>query len=172
MRAQHQALGGVALTAVHLHPERVLRVARGVRARDVEQVEVVVLVLQLRALGDIEAHAAEDLLHFADELVDEVQVAAVLRRQLQRHVQAVGGPKRPALGVGQGLAASVDDAGECLLPVVELLPQAHALLRGSGAQRLHGEREGAGLAAEYLLLQCVERGRVHGVVDARLEGGQ
>ena len=61
----------------------------------VERGEVVVVELDLGALGDVEAEAHEDVLHLAPRLGDQVQVAGRLRRVAgQRHVDRGPRPRR------------------------------------------------------------------------------
>ena len=69
-------------------PGKILeRIAGRMRPRDVERLEVVPLVLDLRALDGREAEPAHDVLHLLDRLRDRVQMAEAQRRAGQRRVE-------------------------------------------------------------------------------------
>ena len=150
VRAQQHVLGQV---------EGVLRRPRRVLRRVVERGEVVVLVLDLRALEHREAEPDEDVLHLAPDLGDQVQAAGRLRRVArQRHVDAV---------LGQ---AAVELRGlELRGPLLEQLLERHAHLVGRLAHRPallgrqladRAQRRGQlGLAAEVAHPQLLELGR-------------
>ena len=83
VRAQQHLIGEV---------EGVLRRPRRMLGRMVQRGEVVVLVLDLRALDDREAEPDEDVLHLAPDLRDQVKAAGRLRRVArQGHVDPVLG---------------------------------------------------------------------------------
>ena len=91
VRAQHHAL--VHKKGVVFGPGRVVR-------RKVERLEVVVVVLDLGALGNLEAHSAEEVLHALDGPGHGVQTAGALAAAGQRDVDGLGGE---ALGHGGGI---------------------------------------------------------------------
>src|SRR5436190_58224 len=64
------------LVAAQPHVQGVLHGARRVRGRDVERLEVVPVVLDLRTFGDAVSEAGEDVLQLALDLRDEVQMPA------------------------------------------------------------------------------------------------
>ena len=59
-------------------------------ARDAQRVEVVVLPLDLGALGDLEAHLLQRREHVAHRLRDRVQAADEAAAPGQRHVDGAG----------------------------------------------------------------------------------
>ena len=70
--------------------EGVLRVARGVVLRQVEQLEVVVVVLDLRTLDDLVAHADKDLDHALERDVHRMKRTRAALRTRQGHVNRLG----------------------------------------------------------------------------------
>ena len=94
MRAQQRA---------RVEVEGVARIARGVRLRLVERVEVVPDGLDLTAVVDLVAHAEEDVLDPAAQLRDQVQAARAERLAGQRRVERL--PSSVADGCELGLAA-------------------------------------------------------------------
>ena len=75
MRAQQHLLG-----LAEVDVQRVLHRARRVAGREVQRLEVVPVVLDLGAFGDLVAEADEHVLELAPALGDEVQVAAARGR--------------------------------------------------------------------------------------------
>ena len=82
--------------------ERVLHVARGMVRRHVERFEVVVVVLDLRALEDLVAHAAEDVLDLLAHPHQRMDAARGMLASGQRDVDAAG---RRAAGFERGACA-------------------------------------------------------------------
>ena len=117
-----------------------LPVARGVRDRVVERVEVVVDELDLGPLGDREAEAEEDVLDLAPGRGEQVVAADRLgRRAGQRDVDAVGGQPRVELAGLELAAALLDQRLERLARLVRRPPDDPALLGrqlGDAAQQV------------------------------------
>ena len=143
--------------------ERVLHVPRRVVARNVERLEVVVVALDLRALGDREAEPRED----GDDLV--VHAGQGVERALgrpaarQREVE----PRAPALGLALGLEhrgeLGVEERLERALGLVRRGADERPLLGGERAERAQELGELA-LAAEHADTNPLQLGR-------RLRGG-
>ena len=72
--------------------ERVVHFARGMAGREVELGEIVVVALDVRPLGDGEAHVGEDRRDLVDHLADRVDAAGLDARGAhgQRHVERLG----------------------------------------------------------------------------------
>jgi hypothetical protein len=112
-RARLHRRGVRAQDDVGAHVERVRPLARGVRRRVVERVEVVEDVVDLGALLDVEAQAEEDVLDLAPHGREQVQPADGLgRRAGQRDVDAVGREARVELGRLELRDAVVDEGLE------------------------------------------------------------
>ncbi len=90
VRKQHRLRLG------RLDEEGVHRAASRVVERDVEGLEVVPVRLHLRPLGDLVAHADEDVLQLFADLGDEVEVAGERAGSHFREIEPVGRqPVRP-----------------------------------------------------------------------------
>ena len=127
VRAQQHVLGEV---------EGVLRQPRRVLGRVVERGEVVVVVLDLRALEHREAEPDEDVLHLAPDLRDQVQVPDRRRRVAgQRDVDAIGRQTRVQLGRLERGRALAEQRLQRHLDLVGLLADRPALLRRQVADR-------------------------------------
>ena len=84
-----------------LQEEGVLRVARRMVVREVERLEVVVVVLHLGPLGDAVAELGEDLLHLADDQGHRVEAAERRPAAGEGDVDRRGAPRRLPLALGQ-----------------------------------------------------------------------
>src|SRR5438445_3075770 len=96
------------LVATQPHVQRVLHGARRVRGRDVERLEVVPVVLDLRTFGDAVPEPGEDVLQLALDLRDEMQMPP--------------GTAVPAGGEVETLAAGAarcSARGDCPTPALE-----------------------------------------------------
>ena len=87
--------------------------------REVERVEVVVRRLDLATVDDAVAQAEEDVLHLAPDLRDQVQLAAAVPTDGQRHVDALRGQPGVELGALQLGLAGIDRRLEPLAHGVE-----------------------------------------------------
>ena len=123
--------GGVgAQHDVVIHVEGVLGVARRMVLRDVQQLEVVVVVLHLGALHDLVAHAHEDVDHLLKGDVHRVQGACAARRSRQGHVHSLGLQAGLLLAFLQLCAALLQRILQGLAHVVHQLAHLRALLGG------------------------------------------
>ena len=156
VRAQEYALGQV---------ERVPGRPGGVLGRMVQRGEVVVLVLDLRALEHREAEADEDVLHAAPDLGHQVQAAGGLRRVAgQRHVDAVFGQAAVQLRRLEFRGALAEQLFERHPHLVRGLAHRPALVCRQLADR--AERRGElRLPAEVAHAQLLERGAVTRFAD-------
>ena len=136
--------------------ERVLLLARGMLGRDVEGGEIVEIVLDMRALGDGEAHLAEDGDDLVHRLADRMDAAGLVRLDRQGHVDALGLEPRRQGGVleprGGGGERHLDLVLEAVRGGALLAPQ----IRGERAQPLHPLGDAA-LAAERADADLLER---------------
>ena len=82
--------------------ERVLRVARRMLRRKVQRLEVVVVVLELRTVGDRVAHAEEDALDPPPHDRDRVQAAGSRAPRRERRIDGRAGLARLRLASGGG----------------------------------------------------------------------
>ena len=105
--------------------------------RHVESVEVVEVVLDVRALGHGEAEVTEDLDDLFPDLVDGVDGALQFAAHRQRHVNRLAGETFVQRLVGQRCLAGGDRLRHLVLEQVEGRAEALALLGRHGAQALH-----------------------------------
>jgi hypothetical protein len=153
------------------HPEGVVRRARRVAGRGVERREVVVVELDLGALGDAVAEADEDVLDLAHRLADEVLMTGREGHPREGDVEALAGE-----GVGEGRAlelglALLHEFLELAAHEVAALAQQRPVLGGrrrDGAQHL-GERA---LATQCGDAHALERRDVGRVEDRLTTGGE
>ena len=150
----------MALVVVHVDVEGVLHRARRVVGRVVQRGEVEPVVLDLRAVAHVEAHAAEDLLDALPRQADGVQPALPARAAGQRHVQCLGLQLALQLGIGQRLAARVEGRFDGLLGLVDGGATGLLLVHAQGGHAFHQLGHAAGLAEELRLgvLQIGRRG--------------
>ena len=114
--------------------------------RDVERLEVVEVVLDLRPGGDLEAGAAKDLLDAQPRQSDRMQAAALLAPSRQRDIDAPGGELALDLRALQRLAPRLDGGLHALLGLVDALAGRGPLGGRQAAQGLQLLGEGAFLA--------------------------
>ena len=123
VRAQHHPRRG--------RVERAPHVARRVVGRDVQQLKVGGVILDLAGLEDVKAHLAKDGIDLAQHLVDHVDVAqgrsAAWQPDIQRRCLHSG---RQRLGL-DGLLALFECRGQRLPHLVRQLAGGRALLGGS-----------------------------------------
>ena len=159
MRAQHMGRTVVALVAVHeegvvLLPGRMVR-------RDVEGVEVVEVVLDLRALGHGEAHVGEDRRDLFRDLAHRVDRAQPPAAGGQRHVEPFAAQPLLERGIGERGLLRGQRRVDLVLQRVELWAHDLPLFRRHLAQLAHLERHFA-LLAHRLQADVLERGLVGG----------
>src|SRR5688572_6816130 len=122
----------------------------------VERREVVVVELDLRALGDLETEPEEDVLDLAPRLGDQVQPAGLARRVAgQRHVDAILGQTCVQLSVLELAGATADQLLELLPHGVRGLADPSALLRRQVTDRAQRRGE-LRLAPEVLDARVLE----------------
>ena len=113
-------------------PRRMLR-------RNVERGEVVEVGLDVRTLGDREAHVGEDLGNLVGDLADGVD-APIGERSLahgERDVGALRGEPRLKRGAGQRLLLRLQRLGDAILELVDGLAEILARLRRQLPEPLH-----------------------------------
>jgi hypothetical protein len=149
MRAEQDVLGQV---------EGVLREPRRVLRRMVQRCEVVVLVIDLRALDDLEPEPDEDVLHLAPDLRDEMQAPGRPRRVAgKRHVDPVLGEPAVQLGRLQLRGALREQLLQRHANLVGRLPHRPALVGRQLADRPERRRE-LGPPPEVAHTQLLELG--------------
>src|SRR6185312_14109133 len=155
--------------------ERVVHRPRGVIGREVERLEVVEIVLDLRTRGDLEARAAKDLLHAQARQRDWMEPAALLAAARQRDVDAAGGELPLDIRPRQRLAPRLDGSPHPLLGLVDPLAGRRPLGGREAAQGFQLLGEGALLPepAYPCLIEAGEvRARRHLAQSLVYEGGQ
>ena len=150
VRAQVQP---AALGVLHVDVERVLHRARRVVLRVVQRGEAVPVGLDLGAVGDVEAHRAEDrldALHRARHRVQAAHAAAGGPASVTSSASAL--QLRLELGIGQRLAAraAAPLRSRCLVALI-CAPRAFFCFGRQRAQRLQQLGHAAGLAEEARL---------------------
>ena len=133
---------------VVLDVEGVTGASAGVVERGVERGEVVVARLDVGAVLDGVAHAAEDLLHLLDDLGDEVLGAHVGHAARQRHVHRVGGDARLEGRMLELVATVLERRLHAGAHLVGELAHLRALLRRELAHLTEYARERAPLAGD------------------------
>ena len=126
---------------------------RGMLGRNVQRIEIVEVVLDVRAFGHGEAEVAENLHHLFPHLGDGMNGAGDLRPHRQRHVDLLGGEPRLKRDLLQLRLAARQGLRHLVLQHVEGGARLLALLGAHGAQALHALGDRALLA---------ERGDAHG----------
>ena len=122
--------------ARHAHVEGILHRAGRMVGRDVQRLEVVPVVLDLRAFGDTEPEAREDLDGLALDDRERVEAAQPRRAPGQAHVEPVG-LEQGVLGQAlQGLALGGERRLQCLACLVGRLPHPLAVIGLERAQPL------------------------------------
>ena len=125
-----------------IEKKRVERFPRGMVARNIERVEVIVLGFHLRAFHDLEAHRHEDGEDRVDRLGDGVQPALRVGAPRQGDIEGV-----VRLRGRQRLAACGELSLQRCLDLVDALAECGALLDGEIANAFHEPGQPA-LAAE------------------------
>ena len=120
--------------------------------RHVQGLEVVDVVLDLGALQHFVAHADEDVLDLLPHLHQRVHAAHGALARRQRDVHGTGG----RTGRGQRGRALGKRRFHFRLESVDLRAEAAPLVGGQRRQRLQEGRDRAGLAAEELVVECLE----------------
>ncbi len=142
--AQHVRRAVIAVFAVHV--EGVELLARGVVRGDVQRVEVVPIVLDLRALGDGEAHVGEDRGDLLGDLADRVDGPRRAGPRGQGHVEPFGLEALVEGGVAQRLFLCGEGGVDLVLQRVELRTHDLAFLGRHLAELAHFQRHFALLA--------------------------
>ena len=139
VRAQHLDGVVVALFARSLHVEGVVLLPGGMLGRDVELGEVEIVGLDVGALGDGEAHVAEDLGHLVPHLADGMDAAFLQRAEPhgQRDVGLLGGEARRELAALQIGLARLQCIADARLEPVDRLSERLALVGGQRAELRH-----------------------------------
>ncbi len=143
-----------------------MHLAGRVLGRDVEGGEVVEVVLDVRPLGDGEAHLAEDGDDLVHRLADRVQLALGLRPRRQGDVDGLARQPRVERGGVQHRLARLDGRGDPVLERVQRLPGLAPRLGVEPAEPLHLRRDPA-LLAERLDAHLFERLGAVRRLDAR-----
>ena len=152
MGAQHPAI---------LEVEGVVHGPRRMMGRDIERLEVVVVVLDLGAFRDLEAELAEQCLDARQRPGDGVQPARAAAAPGQGHVQALF-RQAPLQGLPLQIGlARFDGRLQPLLGLVDDGPGHLALLGRQAAELLQPGRQAA-LLAEVLHTDGVQRLQVAG----------
>ncbi len=125
------------------HEERVLRVPRRVVGLEVERAEVVVVVLDLGALGDPEAHGDEDLDDLVLHLAQRMDVAARALAAGERDVDAVLAERALELGRAEGALAGGERRLKRVLHLVGKRTQRRPVRGGERPETAQDRVEGA-----------------------------
>ena len=144
--------------------ERVLHLAGGMTFREVQLGEIVIVALDVRPLGDGEAHVGEDDRQFVHHLRDRVNAAALQRARPggERHVERLGLQTRLQRGFRELVAAGGDRLGRLVLQRVDLRALGLALLGRHFAQRREQRRNRA-LLTQRRDADGLQRGLVGGL---------
>ena len=133
--------------------------------RDVQQLEVVLLGLDLRTLEDLEAVRVEDLAHVAHERHDRVEVTDRHRPPRRAHVERLVRQARIVVRTGQGGLARLDGGLQLAANLVGQLPE-RGTLRGRDRSELLEQLRQAPRPAEQLVAQLAQRVGVGDRCDA------
>ncbi len=152
-------LGAQQHLVLFVEVEGVLPVAGGMALFRVQTIEVVGGKLDLGALGDGEAHADEDLLGLADDLVQGMRTADADLFARHGNVRGLGGETHLERLFAQRAAAVLNGLGELLADLVCQLTHNGTLLGGELSHLLEQSGELALLAQVFdaQRLQRVER---------------
>ncbi len=169
--AQHLALA----VGVGAQEEGVVQFARGVLGREVQGGEIVPVVLDVRPLGDREAHLGEDRDQLVHHLHGRVHPALAPRARRQGQVDMLG--RQPGLQLGGlqlGLARP-QGGGDAVAQAIQQRAALAPLLRAQRAHPLEQAGDGPGLA-EGLHAQRLDGGdrvgRADGVDQVEFEFGE
>ena len=142
---------GLAVFAVHVHIEGVLHGAGGVVGRVAQRGEVEPVVFDFGAVGNIEAHAAEDLLDAFPREGDGVQAACAALAARQGDIQRLGLQVLLQLGFLQCLAARGERGFNGLLCLVDGSAARFLFFRRELGQLFHQRGDAARLAQKLRL---------------------
>ena len=134
--------------------ERVVILPRRMLGRNVERGEIVEVGLDVRPLGDREAHIGEDLGDLVGDLAHRVDAAFGERAFAHRegNVGPLSREPRAQRSAAKRLALGVQRLSDALFELIDGLAEALALFRRHAPERLHQLRDAALLA---------ERGDAH-----------
>jgi hypothetical protein len=133
---------------------------RRMLGRNVQRVEIVEVVLDMRSLGHGEAEIAEDLDHFLPDLRHRMHGARALWSHRQRDIDLLRGKPRLESGFLKCCLAHTKGFAHAVLQQVERGTGLAAFIGAHAAERLHALGDGALLA---------ERRDAHGF-DGRFVG--
>ncbi len=136
--------------------QRVPQVARRVIRRDVQQLEVVLLGLDLGALEDLEAVGVEDLAQVAHQGLHRMQVADRHRPARRAHVDRLGGQSRLEAAGLELAEPSLDRRFELLAELVRTLADRRAFRRRHRSE-LAQEPGQASRSSEQVVPQPIHR---------------
>ena len=145
--------------------QRVLHVAGGMIRRHVQRFEVVVVVLDFGSLEDLVAHAGEDVF---DLLADTHQRVDAPDRRLASGQGDIDGSRRRSR-LGDSATLLLDRGFDFGLEGVDETPELAASLGRERAERLHQPGHRAGLAAQKVIVERLERRLGRGRVEPGAE---
>ncbi|MCY1175091.1 hypothetical protein D9M73_153140 [compost metagenome] len=132
---------GIEIEGVMHRPGRVV-------ARDVERLEVVIVVFDLRAFGDAVADTGEELFDAFQSAGNRMQTTGGLATARQGHINALGGQTGAEFGFFESRLARVEHLGDAFLGVVDQRANFWPLFGRHVAQGLHHLGQFAFLAKE------------------------
>jgi hypothetical protein len=150
MSAQHQGLR-LRTSVGRRDIEGVVHRARRMIRRHVERREVVEILFDLRAVGDIEADRAKDCFDALDRQGDRMQPAGAHTAPGQRDIDPLGGEPLLQQRLAQLRVAQAEQRFHLLLGLVQRLATARLGFAAQRRQRFHQPGERAGLAHERRL---------------------
>jgi hypothetical protein len=160
MRAQQAAIGEI---------ERIVHRPRRMIRGDVERLEVVPVVFDLRAVGDCEPGIAEDLLDAPARARDRMQAAKRLATAGQRHIDGIARELRREFLGFERRAPRVERLRERVLRFVDLRAGGATRFRIHRAQRLE-QRGDLALLAEQPHADLLEILDARGLGDFAADG--
>src|SRR5215813_4535185 len=131
--------------------ERVLRAARRVIGRDVQRVEVVEVVLDLRPVLDLVAHRDKDVFDRLPQQRDRMKVAPPYAASGQRYVNALFGQLFGLSFRGETGLQFFDLGFDVIFQLVEPLPRHATLIGRKIAERFHFGKDQAFFACSHAL---------------------
>jgi hypothetical protein len=128
--------------------------------REVQRLEIVEVVLDLRAIGELVAEATEDLGDALQRAADRMHAAAGGIATGQGDIDGFAGQARIQRGIVQRGLARGQRRGDRIARAVDRLARGLALVAGQGTERLQLRGDAAALAeqAHAQGFQCVGRG--------------
>ncbi len=145
-----------------------MHLARGMRRRNVERGEIIVVGLDLRAFGDGETHIAEDLHDLVVDLGQRMDPPARLAARGKREVEALFHQAARQLDFAERGFARGNRGGHAVLEAVDRGAPRFALLRAHCAEGFE-ELGDAALLAEGADAHLFERGFVARGLDCAEE---